>query len=99
MHSPYHEIVLESEGFPLSSKELPCLESTHEARFGYISVISLFYVQLSKEKGNISPNTRSRKMCVWVYIVATLPHRNASSKYCPCADLIRGPKDLREVKL
>jgi len=53
MHSPCHEIFSESEGFPLSSKELLCLESTREARFGYIPVISLFYVQLSKEKGNI----------------------------------------------
>lgn len=91
MHSPYHEIVLESEVFPLSSKELLCLESTRGARFGYISVITLFYVQLSKDKGNInwiSPNTKSRKMCVRIYIVAILPHKNASSKYCPCADLI-----------
>jgi hypothetical protein len=51
MHSPYHEIVLESEDFPFSSKELLCLESTREARFGYISVIPF---QLSKEKGNIN---------------------------------------------
>jgi len=91
MHSPCHEIVLESEGFPLSSEELLCLESTREAVFCYIPVIPLFYVRLSKEEGNInwiSPNTKSWKMSVRIYIVATSPHRNANSKYCPCADLI-----------
>jgi len=54
MHSPCHEIVLESEGFPLSSEELLCLESTREAVFCYIPVIPLFYVRLSKEEGNIN---------------------------------------------
>ena len=84
VHSPYLEIVLESEGFPLSSKELLCLESTREARFGSVSVIPLFCVQLSKEKGT----PKSRKTCVRIYIAVTLPHRNRSSKYCTCADLI-----------
>jgi hypothetical protein len=66
MHSPYDEIVLESEGVPLPSIELLCLESTYEARFGYISVIPLFYVQLSKEKGNIElARTPSLEGCVF----------------------------------
>jgi hypothetical protein len=97
MHSPYHEIVLESEVFPVPSKELLCLEFTRAARFGYISFIQLFFVQQCEEKGNmnwISANTNSRKMCVQIYthVVATLFHRNASNKYCPCADLITKSK-------
>jgi hypothetical protein len=54
MPSSYHELVKESEGLSLSSKELLCLESTREAWLGYtrISDIPLFYV------------------CVRIYIVA-----------------------------